>query len=155
MQGKEVWTGKGWVLKKRQETVQDLKTRQQQSDHRTHARVLMINRREELAHSCESILLFPSSSLSKAISHTVSQPSLPTVALYISWHFFFSPILACLIYSNFQNDVLSNSDVCLWLILGCQISLSKVCLSLFAKEKVATNSKGKNPHVRKNLELHL
>jgi len=45
------------------------------------------------------------------------------------------PTLACLTYSNFQNDALSNSDACLWHILGCQISLSKACLSLFAKDK--------------------
>lgn len=72
----------------------------------------------------------------------------PTPALYIC----FLPTLACLIYTNFQNDALSNSDACLWRILGCQISLSKACLSLFAKEKHATNSMGKNgPYKEKML----
>lgn len=62
----------------------DLKTRQQQSDCETHARVLMINgRKYELAHSCESVQLFPSPNVSKVISHSASRPSLPTPALHI------------------------------------------------------------------------
>lgn len=89
---------KGWVIIKRLYRIWRL----QQSDHRAHARMLMINGREdELAHSWESVLFFPSPNIFKAISHTLSKPFIPhptTLVFVFFWPFFFF-----LAYSDLSN----------------------------------------------------
>lgn len=77
-----------------------------------------------------------------------------TLSLFYLCIFSFLTTLACLIYSNFQNDALSSSDACPWHILGCQISSSKACHIFLQRKKYATNSRGEKRSL-KNVELQL